>query len=51
MPSARPYLLHSILAIAACAMVPNFLHAQAQDAEHDWEKTYSVAGKPSLTLD
>ncbi len=43
MPTVRPILLLTI-AIAGS-------QALAQTSEHDWTKTYSILGKPSLTIE
>ncbi|QNI32061.1 DUF4097 family beta strand repeat protein [Alloacidobacterium dinghuense] len=51
MPSARSLLRYSISTIAVCAMSFAALPGHAQSADHDWEKTYSVAEKPTLTIE
>ena len=49
MPSARSCLFSSFA--LASVVIFSASHACAQDAEHDWEKSYTVTGKPSLTLE
>jgi Putative adhesin len=46
MPSARRTLLFVLSAAALTAS-----QAVAQTSDHDWAKTYSIAGKPSLTVE
>lgn len=41
-----PYARYALLAAALIAT-----QAFAQDAEHDWAKTYSISGKPTLTIE
>jgi hypothetical protein len=48
MSSAPTRFLIPATAFLACFTA---LAAVAQDADHDWEKTYSTAGKPTLTLE
>src|ERR1700761_2705873 len=51
MPSARPRLLFP--ASTLLALLGTFVaqSAFAQNTDHDWEKTYSISGKPSLTVE
>jgi len=51
MPSARSCLPCLLPAIAVCALTVGATQVRAQSAEHDWEKSYPVSGKPSLTLE
>ena len=46
MPSARHALLFTLSAVALTAS-----QALAQTSDHDWAKTYSTAGKPTLTIE
>jgi DUF4097 and DUF4098 domain-containing protein YvlB len=48
MPSARSRLIYPL---AACFLSLAAHPALAQDTDHDWEKSYTVAGKPSLTVE
>ena len=45
MPKVRHTLLFTLSVVALTAS-----QALAQTSDHDWAKTYSVSGKPSLTI-
>jgi hypothetical protein len=51
MPSARPHLIHTLATSAVCLFALAAYPVRAQNTDHDWEKTYSIAGKPSLTIE
>jgi len=49
--SSASRLLYSLSAMTACAIVLTATQGLAQSTDHDWEKTYSIAAKPSLTIE
>jgi len=51
MSSTRSRLIYPIVAFTACLISVAACPAQAQNTDHDWEKTYTVTGKPSLTIE
>jgi hypothetical protein len=51
MPSARSRLIYCLAALSGCLLALATYPAGAQNTEHDWEKTYAISGKPSLTIE
>ena len=51
MPTVRERLLCSLSAITLSTLALAATPALAQNTENDWAKSYSIAGKPSLTIE
>lgn len=49
--SSASRLLYSLSAITTCAIALAATQGQAQSTDHDWAKTYSISGKPTLTIE